>query len=107
MEVEQSLYAVDGVIIVLDGTAGVEAQTVTVWTQADKHNLPRLVFVNKMDRPDANFDKCVDDLKAKLDAKPICMQIPAKNIDGQLGKPSGRISNEKIFKINILQAYTM
>ncbi|KRG02113.1 ribosome-releasing factor 2, mitochondrial isoform X1 [Drosophila mojavensis] len=85
MEVEQSLYAVDGVIIVLDGTAGVEAQTVTVWTQADKHNLPRLVFVNKMDRPDANFDKCVDDLKAKLDAKPICMQIPAKNIDGQLG----------------------
>ncbi|XP_034484693.1 ribosome-releasing factor 2, mitochondrial isoform X2 [Drosophila innubila] len=85
MEVEQSLYAVDGVIVVLDGTAGVEAQTVTVWTQADKHNLPRLVFVNKMDRPDANFDKCVDDLKSKLDAKPICTQYPMKNDNGQLG----------------------
>ncbi|XP_023165612.2 ribosome-releasing factor 2, mitochondrial isoform X2 [Drosophila hydei] len=85
MEVEQSLYAVDGVIIVLDGTAGVEAQTVTVWTQADKHKLPRLIFVNKMDRPDANFEKCIDDLKTKLDAKPICLQIPTKNIDGQLG----------------------
>lgn len=85
MEVEQSLYAVDGVIVVLDGTAGVEAQTVTVWTQADKHNLPRLVFVNKMDRPDANFDKCVEDLKSKLDAKPICTQYPMKNDKGQLG----------------------
>nr|B4M416.1 RecName: Full=Ribosome-releasing factor 2, mitochondrial; Short=RRF2mt; AltName: Full=Elongation factor G 2, mitochondrial; Short=EF-G2mt; Short=mEF-G 2; Flags: Precursor [Drosophila virilis] len=85
MEVEQSLYAVDGVIVVLDGTAGVEAQTVTVWTQADNHRLPRLVFVNKMDRSDAIFDKCIDDLKAKLDAKPICTQLPAKNVDGQLG----------------------
>ncbi|XP_060647863.1 ribosome-releasing factor 2, mitochondrial [Drosophila nasuta] len=85
MEVEQSLYAVDGVVIVLDGTAGVEAQTVTVWTQADKHNLPRLVFVNKMDRPDANFDKCVDDLKSKLDAKPIFTQYPVKNNEGHLG----------------------
>ncbi|KAL7730238.1 hypothetical protein ACLKA6_016507 [Drosophila palustris] len=85
MEVEQSLHAVDGVIVVLDGTAGVEAQTVTVWTQADKHNLPRLVFVNKMDRPDANFDKCVDDLKSKLDAMPVCTQYPAKNDQGQLG----------------------
>lgn len=90
MEVEQSLYAVDGVIIVLDGTAGVEAQTVTVWTQADKHKLPRLIFVNKMDRPDANFEKCIDDLKTKLDAKPICLQIPTKNIDGQLGKRIGK-----------------
>lgn len=81
MEVEQSLQAVDGVIVVLDGTAGVEAQTVTVWTQADKHKLPRLVFVNKMDRPDANFEKCVEHLKEKLDVKPICTQYPAKNAD--------------------------
>ncbi|EDV94723.1 ribosome-releasing factor 2, mitochondrial [Drosophila grimshawi] len=85
MEVEQSLYAVDGVIVVLDGTAGVEAQTVTVWTQADKHKLPRLVFVNKMDRPDANFEKCIVDLTEKLDAKPICTQYPTKSADGQLG----------------------
>ncbi|KAH8381305.1 hypothetical protein KR093_002532 [Drosophila rubida] len=84
MEVEQSLCAVDGVVVVLDGTAGVEAQTVTVWTQADKHKLPRLVFVNKMDRPDANFEKCVYELKTKLDAEPVCTQFPVKNNEGHL-----------------------
>ncbi|KAH8243343.1 hypothetical protein KR032_006619 [Drosophila birchii] len=84
MEVEQSLYAVDGVVVVLDGTAGVEAQTVTVWTQADKHKLPRLIFVNKMDRPDADFEKCVNDLKAKLEAQPVCLQYPVKSEDGVL-----------------------
>lgn len=86
MEVEQSLHAVDGVIVILDGTAGVEAQTVTVWTQADKHKLPRVIFVNKMDRPDANFDMCVEQLKEKLDVKPICTQYPVKNANGQLSK---------------------
>lgn len=96
MEVEQSLYAVDGVVVVLDGTAGVEAQTVTVWTQADNHRLPRLVFVNKMDRPDAIFDKCIDDLKAKLDAKPICTQLPAKNVDGHLGELYGKTKESNL-----------
>ncbi|KAH8382825.1 hypothetical protein KR009_005489 [Drosophila setifemur] len=84
MEVEQSLYAVDGVVVVLDGTAGVEAQTVTVWTQADKHKLPRLIFVNKMDRPDADFKKCVSDLKEKLEAQPVCLQYPVKDENGVL-----------------------
>nr|B4PMC6.1 RecName: Full=Ribosome-releasing factor 2, mitochondrial; Short=RRF2mt; AltName: Full=Elongation factor G 2, mitochondrial; Short=EF-G2mt; Short=mEF-G 2; Flags: Precursor [Drosophila yakuba] len=84
MEVEQSLFAVDGVVVVLDGTAGVEAQTVTVWSQADKHKLPRLIFVNKMDRPDADFDKCVADLKDKLETQPVCLQYPVKNEDGVL-----------------------
>ncbi|EDV54118.2 uncharacterized protein Dere_GG11151, isoform E [Drosophila erecta] len=84
MEVEQSLYAVDGVVVVLDGTAGVEAQTVTVWSQADKHKLPRLIFVNKMDRPDADFVKCVSDLKDKLETQPVCLQYPVKNEDGHL-----------------------
>ncbi|KAH8357122.1 hypothetical protein KR084_003730 [Drosophila pseudotakahashii] len=84
MEVEQSLYAVDGVVVVLDGTAGVEAQTVTVWSQADKHKLPRLIFVNKMDRPDADFGKCVSDLKDKLETQPVCLQYPVKNDDGVL-----------------------
>ncbi|KMZ05149.1 ribosome-releasing factor 2, mitochondrial isoform X2 [Drosophila simulans] len=84
MEVEQSLYAVDGVVVVLDGTAGVEAQTVTVWSQADKHKLPRLIFVNKMDRPDADFEKCVSDLKDKLETQPVCLQYPVKNEDGVL-----------------------
>ncbi|XP_068155651.1 ribosome-releasing factor 2, mitochondrial isoform X1 [Drosophila tropicalis] len=85
MEVEQSLHAVDGVIVVLDATAGVEAQTMTVWSQADKHRLPRLVFVNKMDRPDADFNKCVEDLKSKLETFPVCIQYPAKSKEGQLG----------------------
>ncbi|XP_016983064.1 ribosome-releasing factor 2, mitochondrial isoform X1 [Drosophila rhopaloa] len=84
MEVEQSLYAVDGVVVVLDGTAGVEAQTVTVWTQADKHKLPRLIFINKMDRPDADFEKCVTDLKDKLETQPVCLQYPVKNEHGLL-----------------------
>lgn len=84
MEVEQSLHAVDGVVVVLDGTAGVEAQTITVWTQAEKHRLPKLVFVNKMDRPDADFNACVSDLSTKLDAKPICLQSPLKDEKGNL-----------------------
>ncbi|XP_036327396.1 ribosome-releasing factor 2, mitochondrial [Rhagoletis pomonella] len=85
MEVEQSLHAVDGVIVVLDGTAGVEAQTITVWSQAEKHRLPKLVFVNKMDRPDADFMACVHDLSQKLDVKPICLQSPLKDDKGNLG----------------------
>lgn len=107
MEVEQSLQAVDGVIVVLDGTAGVEAQTVTVWTQADKHKLPHLVFVNKMDRPDANFEKCVEHLKEKLDIKPICTEYPAKNVDGQLSKYRRMDAKMITHKWKALQAYTM
>ncbi|XP_067615122.1 ribosome-releasing factor 2, mitochondrial [Eurosta solidaginis] len=85
MEVEQSLNAVDGVVVVLDGTAGVEAQTITVWTQAEKHRLPKLIFVNKMDRPDADFAACLKDLKEKLDVKPISLQSPLKDDKGNLG----------------------
>ncbi|KAL9889590.1 ribosome-releasing factor 2, mitochondrial-like isoform 2-T3 [Glossina fuscipes fuscipes] len=84
MEVEQSLHAVDGVIIVLDGTAGVEAQTQTVWFQAEKHSLPKIAFINKMDRPDADFEKCVMDLRNKLEAKPVCLQYPCKDSKGNL-----------------------
>uniref|UniRef100_A0ABK9MU82 Tr-type G domain-containing protein n=1 Tax=Glossina morsitans morsitans TaxID=37546 RepID=A0ABK9MU82_GLOMM len=84
MEVEQSLHAVDGVIIVLDGTAGVEAQTQTVWFQAEKHSLPKIAFINKMDRPDADFEKCITDLSNKLEAKPICLQYPCKDSKGNL-----------------------
>lgn len=86
MEVEQSLHAVDGVVVVLDGTAGVEAQTITVWTQAEKQRLPKLVFVNKMDRPDADFTACVSDLSRKLNVKPICLQSPLKDEKGNLSR---------------------
>ncbi|XP_055851290.1 ribosome-releasing factor 2, mitochondrial [Episyrphus balteatus] len=84
MEVEQSLFAVDGVIIVLDGTAGVEAQTLTVWSQAEKHKLPKMIFINKMDRPDANFDASVKDITSRLDIRPICLQYPEKDSKANL-----------------------
>lgn len=84
MEVEQSLHAVDGVVVVLDGSAGVEAQTTTVWAQADRHKLPKIVFVNKMDRPDSNFQACVDNIKEKFDVIPVKLQEPIKDSEGTL-----------------------
>ena len=78
------MHAVDGVVVVLDGTSGVEAQTITVWAQAEKHHLPKIVFMNKMDRPDADFTACVNDLSTKLDAKPVCLQSPLKDEKGNL-----------------------
>lgn len=85
MEVEQSLGAVDGTVIILDASAGVEAQTVTVWNQADHHRLPRIVFANKMDRPDANFAHCLKDIKTKLGAVPVATQIPIVGKKGLTG----------------------
>ncbi|KAJ6637685.1 Ribosome-releasing factor 2, mitochondrial [Pseudolycoriella hygida] len=78
MEVEQSLGAVDGVCIILDASAGVEAQTITVWSQADHHELPRIAFANKMDRIDADFEGTIKDLKQKLNAVPAVLQWPLK-----------------------------
>uniref|UniRef100_A0A182F4M4 Paired amphipathic helix protein Sin3a n=1 Tax=Anopheles albimanus TaxID=7167 RepID=A0A182F4M4_ANOAL len=78
MEVEQSLGAVDGTVIILDGSAGVEAQTVTVWGQANRHRLPRLVFVNKMDKKNADFEACLSELRSKLGAVPVPLQMPIK-----------------------------
>lgn len=83
MEVEQSLSAVDGCIVILDSSAGVEAQTITVWNQSDRYELPKIVFVNKMDRADADFDGCVEDVTSKLNVLPIPLQLPLK-VDGQL-----------------------
>lgn len=85
MEVEQSLAAVDGTIVILDASAGVEAQTVTVWHQADHHKLPRIVFANKMDRADADFSACLHDLKDKLGVLPVAMQWPVMGQKGLTG----------------------
>uniref|UniRef100_A0A182WTC1 Ribosome-releasing factor 2, mitochondrial n=1 Tax=Anopheles quadriannulatus TaxID=34691 RepID=A0A182WTC1_ANOQN len=85
MEVEQSLGAVDGTVIILDGSAGVEAQTVTVWGQADRHRLPRLVFVNKMDKESADFDACLEDLEKKLSTVPVPLQMPIKEAGKLVG----------------------
>jgi elongation factor G len=76
IEVERSLRVLDGCVCVLDGNQGVEPQTETVWRQADKYDVPRVVFVNKMDKVGADFDKCVDDLVTRVAANPVCIQLP-------------------------------
>ncbi|XP_023717638.1 ribosome-releasing factor 2, mitochondrial [Cryptotermes secundus] len=76
MEVEQTLGVLDGVVILLDGSAGVEAQTLTVWRQADRYAIPSVIYVNKMDRRDADFSMCVDSLHIKLGTLPLPVQLP-------------------------------
>jgi elongation factor G len=76
IEVERSLRVLDGAVCVLDGNQGVEPQTETVWRQADKYDVPRVVFVNKMDKIGADFFKCVDDLIKRVAANPLCIQLP-------------------------------
>ena len=75
-EVERSLRVLDGAVAVFDAVAGVEPQSETVWRQANRYNVPRIAFVNKMDRVGANFTRCVEMMKTKLNAKPAPVQIP-------------------------------
>jgi elongation factor G len=76
IEVERSLRVLDGAVCVLDGNQGVEPQTETVWRQADKYDVPRIVFVNKMDKTGADFYNCVNDIIVRVAGKPVCLQIP-------------------------------
>jgi elongation factor G len=76
IEVERSLRVLDGAVCVLDGNQGVEPQTETVWRQADKYDVPRVVFVNKMDKTGADFFKCVADIIDRVAGKPVCLQLP-------------------------------
>ncbi|TAJ20065.1 MAG: elongation factor G [Dehalococcoidia bacterium] len=76
VEVERSLRVLDGGVVVFDGVAGVEPQSETVWRQADKYGVPRMCFVNKMDRMGANFERCVEMIKDRLGAIPVLLQIP-------------------------------
>src|SRR6195952_3657578 len=75
-EVERSLRVLDGAVAVFDGVAGVEPQSETVWRQADKYNVPRICFVNKLDRTGANFYRCVDMIKDRLGANALVLQLP-------------------------------
>ncbi len=79
IEVERSLKVLDGAVAVFDGVAGVEPQSECVWRQATKYNVPRMCYCNKMDRTGANFFRCVDMIKSRLKANPICLQIPVGN----------------------------
>ena len=76
IEVERSLRVLDGAVALLDANAGVEPQTETVWRQGDKYRVPRMVFVNKMDKMGADFFRCVEMIKERLAAKPLCLQLP-------------------------------
>ena len=76
IEVERSLRVLDGAVAVFDAVAGVEPQSETVWRQANKYNVPRMCFVNKMDRTGANFWRCVEMFKKRLSANPLLLQLP-------------------------------
>ncbi len=75
-EVERSLRVLDGGVVVFDAVAGVEPQSETVWRQANKYSVPRICFVNKMDRVGADFWRCVDMIRERLGAVPLPIQIP-------------------------------
>jgi elongation factor G len=76
IEVERSLRVLDGAVCVLDSNQGVEPQTETVWRQGDKYKVPRIVFANKMDKTGADFYMCLEDIKKRLGAKPVAIQLP-------------------------------
>ena len=85
-EVERSLRVLDGAVAVFDAVAGVEPQSETVWRQADKYRVPRIAFVNKMDRVGADFERCVEMMKSRLGASPVAIQLPV----GRRGSAPGR-----------------
>ncbi len=85
MEVERSLRVLDGAVAVFDAVAGVEPQSETVWRQADRYKVPRICFVNKMDRVGADFFRCCDMIKSRLGAKPVPLQIPIGSEDEYRG----------------------
>jgi len=76
IEVERSLRVLDGPVAVFDAVAGVQPQSETVWRQADKYNVPRIAFINKMDRPGADFDHAVETIRTRLQANPVSIQMP-------------------------------
>src|SRR4249920_2691052 len=76
IEVERSLRVLDGAVAVFDAVGGVEPQSETVWRQADKYHVPRLAFVNKMDRIGADFPRVVAQIRERLNANPVVLQLP-------------------------------
>src|SRR5271163_2297149 len=85
IEVERSMRVLDGAVAVFDAVAGVEPQSETVWRQADKYDVPRICFVNKMDRTGADFYRCVDMIIDRLGATPVVLQLPIGGEDTFVG----------------------
>src|SRR3712207_4252425 len=97
-EVERSLRVLDGGVVVFDAVAGVEPQSETVWRQADKYRVPRICFVNKMDRMGANFDRTVQMIVDRLGAKPVPIQMPIGAEDNFRGLIDLLNNNAVIYK---------
>ncbi|NXT06729.1 RRF2M factor, partial [Prunella fulvescens] len=114
VEVERCLRVLDGAVAVFDASAGVEAQTLTVWRQADKHQIPRICFLNKMDKNRASFTYAVESIKQKLKTKPLLLQLPigeAKTFRGLVDvvtkeqiiwKPASDVDDGKNFERKLL-----
>lgn len=85
IEVGRSLRVLDGAVALFSGVEGVEPQSETVWRQADRYGVPRIGFINKMDRPGSDFEKCTDMMREILKANPLTLQIPLKNGDEFIG----------------------
>ncbi|NXE23812.1 RRF2M factor, partial [Ardeotis kori] len=114
VEVERCLRVLDGAVAVFDASAGVEAQTLTVWRQADKHQIPRICFLNKMDKTTASFTYAVESIKQKLKTKPLLLQLPigeAKTFRGLVDvvtkeqivwKPTSDLDDGKSFEQKLL-----
>nr|XP_060617645.1 ribosome-releasing factor 2, mitochondrial [Anolis sagrei ordinatus] len=115
VEVERSLRVLDGAVAVFDASAGVEAQSLTVWRQADKHHVPRICFLNKMDKNGARFTLAVESIEQKLKAKPLLVQLPvgeAKTFRGIVDvvsqhqiiwKSTADLDDGKIFELKSLK----
>src|SRR6266550_3207882 len=85
VEVERSLRVLDGAVAVFDSVAGVEPQSETVWRQADRYRVPRIAYVNKMDRTGADFGRAVETMRERLGAHPLPIQLPIGQEDGFKG----------------------
>src|SRR6201987_4100858 len=85
IEVERSLRVLDGAVAVFCAVGGVEPQSETVWRQADKYRVPRIAFVNKMDPPGGAYERCMEIMRARLNANPVAIQYPLGKEDGFRG----------------------
>ena len=89
IEVERAMRVLDGAVIVMDGVRGVEPQTETVWRQANRFDVPRVIFVNKMDRPGADYDRSMGMVERRLAGHPVPVAVPIPEVEGVLDLVNG------------------
>src|SRR5436305_943811 len=107
VEVERSLRVLDGAVAVYDGVAGVEPQTETVWRQADKYSVPRMCFVNKLDRTGADFYRCVDMMRDRLNSNALVLQLPIGDEAEPLSALAFKIATDKhLGKLTFVRIYS-